>query len=111
MPTVPSLSPLEVPARFLNHSYTAGSERQSYYGMVACLDEGIRNVTEALKSYPNAWENTLFIFSADNGGETGGGGNNWPRRGGKYTHRALIHVAIYRVCNVFRFVCNRDVCK
>jgi arylsulfatase B len=78
-------SPLEVPARFLNHSYTAGSERQSYYGMVACLDEGIRNVTEALKSYPNAWENTLFIFSADNGGETGGGGNNWPRRGGKYT--------------------------
>lgn len=77
-------TPLEVPDRFLNNSYTQ-KERRSYYGMVACLDEGIRNVTEALKGHAGAWENTLFIFSADNGGETGGGGNNWPRRGGKYT--------------------------
>jgi len=28
---------------------------------------------------------TVLGMQADNGGETGGGGNNWPKRGGKYT--------------------------
>ena len=84
-------SPLEVPDIYLNKSMDlepkGAATRQVYFGMVACMDESVANVTLAHKAAggPQAWSNTLVVFSADNGGETAGGGNNWPWRGGKYT--------------------------
>jgi len=48
------------------------------------MDEGLGNVTRALRRR-GLWENTLLLFSADNGGEHVGPGNNYPLRGGKYT--------------------------
>merc|ERR1719258_217587 len=56
--------------------------------MVSALDEGVRNVTQALKK-AGMWDNTLVFFTADNGGPAAGfNGNwasNWPLRGMKRT--------------------------
>jgi len=50
------------------------------------LDEGVGNVTKALKA-KGMWENTFLVFTADNGGPTdmcmSQGSTNTPLRGGK----------------------------
>lgn len=54
---------------------------------VAILDEAIGNITQALKD-TGMWDNTVIIFSSDNGGmvpPAGGVGCNYPLRGGKIT--------------------------
>ncbi len=66
--------------------------RRTYAGMIKLLDEGIRNITIALKE-SGMYEETLIVFFSDNGGmvdmdliETRGGmGSNWPLRGSKRT--------------------------
>ena len=53
--------------------------------MVNALDEGVGNVTRALKDL-NMWDNTVFIFYTDNGGHNQEvGASNWPLRGKKGT--------------------------
>lgn len=48
------------------------------------MDDGIRNLTQALKRN-QMWDNTLIIFTADNGGGMGGNqpSNDYPLRGTK----------------------------
>lgn len=64
------------------------SLRKTYAGMLTAADEGIGNVTLALKA-AGVWEDLVVIFTTDNGGptETGWvqGSSNWPKRGGKST--------------------------
>ena len=52
------------------------------------MDDGVGNVTAALKK-AGAYEQTVQIFSSDNGGPTGGNegtfSDNYPMRGGKNT--------------------------
>lgn len=83
--------PLEAPQEYLDRfaSTTGGDKaRQAVAAMAAILDDGVRNVTDALKRN-GAWESTLLVFVSDNGGPTNGNegtaSNNYPMRGGKNT--------------------------
>jgi arylsulfatase A-like enzyme len=57
-------------------------------GMVATLDESLEELTEALKA-KGMMENTIIVFTTDNGGAAGGydnsAGSNYPLRGSKNT--------------------------
>ena len=65
----------------LNESVEAGN-RFVYAEMVTQLDQGIGEVINALES-EGILENTIVIFSSDNGGSTGLGASNLPLRGAK----------------------------
>ncbi|KAK7095155.1 hypothetical protein V1264_006600 [Littorina saxatilis] len=75
--------PLQVPDSYLQqYPDIEDSNRRVFAGMATCLDEGVRNVTTALQN-KGMWDNTVVIFSADNGGQVYFSGNNWPLRGWK----------------------------
>jgi len=48
------------------------------------LDDAVHTVVQALKQH-GMWDNTVFVFSSDNGSPIGNGGNNAPLRGSKMT--------------------------
>jgi arylsulfatase I/J len=62
-------------------------------GMLACVDEGVANLTQALEQNRyqaggqtvSMWERTLMLFTSDNGAPSRLAGNNYPLRGGKAT--------------------------
>ncbi|XP_060588766.1 arylsulfatase I-like [Ruditapes philippinarum] len=77
--------PIEVPKRFEDmYKHIVNDDRRKFSGMVSAMDEAIGNVTQALTDN-GLIEDTLFIFTSDNGGWTDHGGNNYPLRGGKIT--------------------------
>ena len=41
--------------------------RRTVLGMVSALDDAVKDIITALKS-SDMWENTIFVFMADNGG-------------------------------------------
>eukprot|EP00656_Telonema_subtile_P000083 TRINITY_DN10035_c0_g1_i2.p1 TRINITY_DN10035_c0_g1~~TRINITY_DN10035_c0_g1_i2.p1 ORF type:complete len:538 (-),score=120.73 TRINITY_DN10035_c0_g1_i2:189-1802(-) len=53
----------------------------TYSNMLAIMDSAIGNLTDALKT-TGLWEDTLILFTADNGGIDRG--NNYPLRGHKH---------------------------
>ena len=61
---------------------------QANTAMVALMDDVVGNVTAAIRSKPGMWDNTLLLWSSDNGGAShrGGGANNFPLRGGYYNN-------------------------
>ena len=78
-------SPIQVPDRFKNiYPHIQNPQRKAYCGMVTALDEAIGKVINALKA-TGLMNDTLIIFTADNGGIPTTSGNNFPLRGAKST--------------------------
>lgn len=61
-----------------------GDKRARLVALIEHLDDGIGKVIAALKN-SGVTDNTLVIFTSDNGGQTGVGANNGPLRAGKGT--------------------------
>ena len=81
----PNEAPKEYIDRYKDHTDWT-EKRKNYAGMLSAADEGIGNVTEALKA-AGMWDDTLVVFTTDNGGPTTScctqGSSNYPKRGGK----------------------------
>ncbi|XP_073496043.1 arylsulfatase J [Phyllobates terribilis] len=79
-------SPLQAPGNYLeNYKSITNVNRRRYAAMLSCLDDAVNNITTALQKY-GFYENSIIIYSSDNGGQPMAGGNNWPLRGSKGTY-------------------------
>ncbi|XP_041472305.1 arylsulfatase I-like [Lytechinus variegatus] len=80
---------LQAPYKYYElFSHIKDENRRKYAAMVAALDDSIGNITETLKESA-LYENTLIVFTTDNGGPAHGFdynyASNWPLRGVKHT--------------------------
>ena len=60
-------APHQVPEKYLEPYAHSKGERKKYAGMLAAMDEGVGRIVAAVEK-AGVRENTLFIFSSDNGG-------------------------------------------
>lgn len=58
--------------------------RTEVNGMITFLDESMGNLTAVLRR-TGLWDNLLLVYSPDNGGYLGNGGDDTPLRGGKFS--------------------------
>ncbi|XP_061427349.1 arylsulfatase I [Lethenteron reissneri] len=79
-------TPLQAPPRYTErYRRIANQARRRYAGMLSCLDEAVHNITEALHRR-GLYNNSVLVYSSDNGGQPLSGGSNWPLRGRKGTY-------------------------
>lgn len=67
--------PLQAPQEYIKRFNTGDESRDIYLAMLACMDEGIGEVLDALKR-TGVEDNTLVIFFSDNGGAKNNLANN-----------------------------------
>ncbi|XP_023932304.1 arylsulfatase J-like [Lingula anatina] len=74
--------PVQVPKRFesLYDGLDPSGVRKTYLGMVSALDKAVSDIVESLIQR-DMLENSLIVFSSDNGGAPKQGGDNAPYRG------------------------------
>ena len=79
--------PLQSPEKYMNNPSCINMKnerRKIYCGMVISVDEGIKQIITELEN-TNLMENTIIIFTSDNGGYPYVGGFNYPFKGVKQT--------------------------
>lgn len=70
--------------KYTNYGAIPPDQMRKYYlASLACLDDNIGRVLDALHK-TNEAENTLIVYISDNGGSPLTGANNYPLRGSKY---------------------------
>ncbi|WP_136482006.1 sulfatase-like hydrolase/transferase [Cognatitamlana onchidii] len=76
-------TPLEAKEEDLKlFSHIHDIKRRTYAAMVYAVDRGVKRIVEKLKE-TNQFDNTLIIFSSDNGGKLAAGASNYPLKEGK----------------------------
>ncbi len=76
-------TPMQAPERHLDRfAHITDSKRRTYAGMLSAMDEAIGGILAALKANDQL-ENTLVIFTSDNGGASVNASRNTPLRGWK----------------------------
>ncbi|HUS93430.1 MAG TPA: sulfatase [Phycisphaerae bacterium] len=83
-PHTPIQPPAEWLAKVQKRQPDLPAGRAKLVALIEHMDDGIGQVTAALKQAGLA-DSTLVIFSSDNGGQSGVGANNGPTRAGKGT--------------------------
>ncbi|WP_077341837.1 sulfatase-like hydrolase/transferase [Pseudocolwellia agarivorans] len=73
-------------------------KRKTYAGMVYAVDRGVKKIVESLKA-TGQFENTLIVFTSDNGGKLKFGANNYPLTAGK----GSVHEGGYRAPMFFHW--------
>jgi len=75
--------PEQAPQRYIDmYNFIEDSQRRNLSAMITAMDDGVKTVVTALNE-TGMWEDTIFVFSTDNGGPLNGGASNYPLRGGK----------------------------
>jgi len=78
-------SPLQAPAKYIDlYRNLKDPKRRNYNAMVTSMDTAIYSVVKSYKEF-GFWNDTVLVFSSDNGGSTKAGASNWPLRGDKGT--------------------------
>jgi arylsulfatase A-like enzyme len=81
-PHTPIQPPAEWVERVKKREAGIDEKRAKLVALIEHCDDGIGKVVGALKEC-GVYENTLLLFTSDNGGQLGVGANNGPLRGGK----------------------------
>ncbi len=81
-PHTPIQPPDDWVARVQDWEPGIADDRARLVALIEHMDAGIGRVVEALKE-TGAYENTLLVFTSDNGGQDNVGANNGPLRGAK----------------------------
>eukprot|EP00051_Salpingoeca_urceolata_P027772 m.483220 g.483220 ORF g.483220 m.483220 type:complete len:516 (-) comp22829_c0_seq1:60-1607(-) len=75
----------QAPQEYIDeYSWVQNEQRRNLSAMITVMDDAAANVTKALKTV-GIWQDTIFIFSTDNGGPTGDQASNYPLKEGKGT--------------------------
>lgn len=87
--------PIEAPPEYESLYHFKLKKRNVFNGMVSVVDSTVANVTAALKD-TGMWENTLFIWTTDNGSPVQVAGSNDPFRGRSKTDFSQAHCPPHR---------------
>ena len=74
-------APLQVPSQYLDRvpDHVTDDERRVYLAMLAAVDDSVGEIVTSLKE-AGMYDNTVIVFTTDNGGSVSHAGSNYPLR-------------------------------